>query len=216
MGNKTSIHVTKHPSLWEGLAGLLLFLLFAVSCSESDDVEDDEFNNWQTRNETYFATLEDSLRQGGSVWKKIKSFTKDEAAEAANSEYVYVKVLEQGTGTTSPLYTDTVRVSYRGHLIPSVSYPEGYVFDDTYEGNYSRSTTGVVDNIVSNFRDGFATAVQHMHVGDRWRIYVPHQLGYGTSDYLGIPAYSVMIYDVSLLDFSTGSEHMNPWSSRQW
>ena len=214
MGNKTSIHVTKHPSLWEGLAGLLLFLLFAVSCSESGEAGDEEFGNWQARNDAYFATLEDSLNRGGSAWKKIKTFTKDEQVASANTDYIYVKVLEQGTGTTSPLYTDSVRVSYRGRLIPTVSFPQGSVFDQTYEGSYSRSTTGVVDNQLSNFRDGFATALQHMHVGDYWRVYIPYQLGYGASDNLTVPAYSVMIFDVSLIDFGSGDDRLSPWTSR--
>ena len=214
MGNKTSIHVTKHPSLWEGLAGLLLFLLFAVSCSESGEADDEEFGNWQARNDAYFATLEDSLNRGGSAWKKIKTFTKDEQVASANTDYIYVKVLEQGTGTTSPLYTDSVRVSYRGRLIPTVSFPQGSVFDQTYEGSYSRSTTGVIDNQLSNFRDGFATALQHMHVGDYWRVYIPYQLGYGASDNLNVPAYSVMIFDVSLIDFGSGDDRLSPWTSR--
>ena len=196
---------------------MLLFTVGAVvSCSESDDIEDDEFVNWQARNEAYFATLEDSLSRDGSAWKKIKIFTKDEETVTTNADYIYIKVLEQGTGTTSPLYTDSVRVSYRGRLIPTVTYPQGYVFDETYEGNYSRSTTGIVDNVVSNFRDGFATALQHMHKDDRWRIYIPYQLGYGTSDYLTIPAYSVMIFDLTLIDFVTGSEYLEPWASRRW
>ena len=196
---------------------MLLFMVGAVvSCSESDEVVDEEFDNWQVRNEAYFATLEDSLSRGGSAWKKIKTFTKDELMLTANTDYIYVKVLEQGTGTTSPLYTDSVRVSYLGRLIPTVSYPQGYVFDKTYEGSYNRSTTGIVDNVVSNFRDGFATALQHMHQGDRWRVFIPYQLGYGTSDYLSIPAYSVMIFDVALIDFVSGSESLKPWASRQW
>ena len=158
---------------------LIAHCSFLISCSESDDVVDDEFSNWQARNEAYFATLEDSLSRGGSAWKTIKMFTKDEE-------------------------------------IPTANYPQGYVFDETYEGNYSHSTTGIVDNIVSNFRDGFATALQHMHQGDRWRVYIPYQLGYGTSDYLTIPGYSVMIFDVTLLDFVTGSDSLDPWASRHW
>jgi hypothetical protein len=86
MGNKTSIHVTKHPSLWEGLAGLLLFLLFAVSCSESGEADDEEFGNWQARNDAYFATLEDSLNRGGSAWKKIKTFTNAFALQKQSTE----------------------------------------------------------------------------------------------------------------------------------
>lgn len=187
-----------------------------VSCSESDDEEADEYANWQARNEAYFASLEDSLSRGGAAWKKIKTYTKDEQAATANTDYIYVKVLEQGTGTTSPLYTDSVRVSYRGRLIPTASYPQGYVFDETYEGSYSLNTTGVSDNLLSSFTDGFATALQHMHIGDFWRVYVPYQLGYGASEKGSVLAYSVMIFDVALIDFSTASEKMKPWTSRQW
>lgn len=193
---------------------LLLFVGAAASCSESDDEGTEEFGNWQVRNEAYFATLEDSLTRGGSAWKKIKTFTKDEKTLTANTDYIYIKVLAQGSGTTSPLYTDSVRVSYRGRLIPSASYPQGFVFDETYEGNFSLKTTGVVDNQLSNFCDGFATALQHMHIGDRWCVYIPYQLGYGTSDYALVPAYSVMIFDVVLLDYVTGREALEPWSSR--
>ena len=189
---------------------------FLISCSESDDEEANEFTNWQARNEAYFATLEDSLSRGGSVWKKIKTFTKDEQTVTANTDYIYVKVLEQGTGTTSPIYTDSVRVSYRGRLIPTVSYPQGYVFDETYVGSYSLSTTGVLDNQLSGLCDGFATALQHMHIGDRWRVFIPYQLGYGSSDHGSVPAYSVMIFDMTLIEFVTGSEELKTWTSRQW
>ena len=194
----------------------MLLLLFVVSCSESDDEEADEYGNWQVRNEAYFATLEDSLSRHDAVWKKIKTFTKDEQILSANTDYIYVKVLEEGEGSLSPLYTDTVRVSYRGRLIPTVSYPLGSVFDETYEGSYSITTTGVVDNKVSNFGDGFATALQHMHVGDRWRVFMSYQLGYGTSDYLTIPAYSVLIFDVSLIDFTSSGKQLTPWTSRRF
>ena len=197
------------------LLALLLTSGAVVSCSETDeDATVGEFADWQARNDAYFYTLEDSLASNPLVWKKLITYSKAATATNPNTDYIYVKVLEQGEGTTSPLYTDSVRVSYRGRLIPTVSYPQGSVFDETYEGSYSRSTTGVLDNQVSNFRDGFATALQHMHVGDYWRVYIPYQLGYGASDYLSVPAYSVMIFDVSLIDFGSGSEQLTPWTSR--
>ena len=37
-----------------------------------------------------------------------------------------------------------------------------------------------------------------LYKGDRWEIYIPYQLGYGTSDSDDIPAYSVLIFDVAL------------------
>lgn len=203
--------------LWWCLSCLgCLFLLTA--CSESDDDAADEFANWQVRNDAFFATLEDSLSRGGDAWRKIKSFTKNESTTTANTEYIYIKVLEQGSGTVCPLYTDTARVSYIGRLIPSANHPQGQVFDQTFESTYTYSprTTGVIDNLVSNFTDGFATALQHMHIGDRWRVFVPYQLGYGATDRGTVPAYSVMIFDVTLFDFTSPGQRLAPWASRQW
>ena len=40
-----------------------------------------------------------------------------------------------------------------------------------------------------------------MHIGDRWRIYIPSDLAYGSNNLLGssgIPAYSMLRFDVEL------------------
>ena len=55
------------------------------------------------------------------------------------------------------------------------------------------------------------TALQNMHKGDYWRVYIPSELGYGTSDYSTIPGYSVLVFDLTLLDFSPVGEAMKPW-----
>ena len=211
MGNKTSIHVNRHPSLWEGLGGLLLLLLICIpltSCSEQEDEEADEYANWQARNEAYIADI-------ATKCQRIKNFTKDQNAEGDISDYVYYEVLEQGTGTESPYYSDTVRISYRGRLIPTTNYPEGYVFDQTYVGAFSWQTTGVATSQVVGFVDGFTTALQHMHRGDRWRIYIPYQLGYNKTEKTDIPVYSTLIFDLALIDFSHPGYSMPTWSARQ-
>lgn len=177
---------------------LTLMLLLPVagavsSCSEQDDVEADDYANWQERNELY-------LQQAATRCQRIKTFTKDNS-EGALSDYIYYEVLEAGTGTRSPYYTDSVSISYRGRLIPTTTYPEGYVFDQTFAGDFSWQTTGSISSKVSAFTHGFATALQHMHKGDRWRIYVPYQLGYGETATNSIPAYSTLTFDVALIDF---------------
>ena len=183
---------------------LLVFLLSAgtvVSCSESDDEEAYEYANWQSRNDAFFATLEDSLSRGGSVWKKIKAYTKDETTPGVNTDYIYIKVLKNGADGPSPLYSDSVRVAYRGRLIPSATYSEGYVFDQTYVGDYNPKTTAVSDNLASGFITGFTTALLHMKRNDSWRVYIPYQLGYGSSARSSIPAYSTLVFDLKLEDF---------------
>ena len=201
--------------LW--LAALLLPLGAATACTESDDeAAIDEFANWQVRNDAFFSALEDSLSRDAAAWKKLKSYTKDENAAGVNTDYIYAKVIEAGSGDVSPLYTDSVRLAYRGRLIPSATYPQGYVFDQTFVGDYNIKTTAVRDGVVSDFVDGFTTALQHMHRGDWWRIYIPYTLGYGVYTSGSIPGYSVLVFDLVLVDFVSGSGSFGPWNSRQF
>ena len=54
---------------------------------------------------------------------------------------------------------------------------------------------------VGSVVDGFSTALQHMRKGDKWRVYIPYELGYGTSDASTIPGYSTLIFDITMVDF---------------
>ena len=188
---------------------LFLFtFLPLLSCSESEDEVTNEYANWQTRNEAYITDI-------AKKCQRVKVFTKDQQAEGPVSDYVYYEVLEQGEGGESPYYSDTVRISYRGRLIPTTSYPEGFVFDQTYTGQFSWQTTGVSTSLTNGFVDGFTTILQHMHRGDRWRVYIPYQLGYNTTKKDNIPAYSTLIYDLALIDFTHPGYSLPRWSSRQ-
>jgi len=199
--------------------------LVGVSCSEEDNTVD-EYANWQERNEAFIVSLAtDSLLSPNSnpQWTRIKSYSLDEAVEGNPSDYIYVKIISKGTGTESPMYTDSVRVSYEGRLIPTDSYPLGYVFDTTAGSTYDPATnatvkfqmvtSGGVENLVS----GWITALMHMHRGDHWRIFIPYQLGYGNTDKStsGIPPYSTLIFDLTLVDFAPAGHAMDVWSSRQ-
>ena len=188
-----------------------ILLSFLASCSESSD-EEEEYANWQERNEKYFATLEDSLNRDAANWLKIKKYSLDTSVTGKPSDYIYAKVIERGQEPGSPLFTDSVRVSYQGRLLPSASYPSGYVFDGNVYGKYSSKTNSTTKFVVSGLTDGFATAVQHMHRGDYWRIYVPSDLGYGAYGTTGIPGYSVLVFDLTLIDFSSPGTSMNPYN----
>lgn len=190
-----------------------LFAVFGLaSCSEEDDTVE-EFPNWQARNDAYFNSLTDSvmnlleLNPARTDWKRIKSWSKSDSIEGSNSDYIIVNVLEEGDPASSmPLYTDTVTVHYLGRLLPSVSYPYGYVFDQSYYGNYDGEVSKPVKMAIGNsggnmLVDGFATALQHMRRGDHWMVYIPYQLGYGSESQTGVPSYSTLIFDLRLVDF---------------
>ena len=42
-------------------------------------------------------------------------------------------------------------------------------------------------------------ALQKMHVGDKWIIYIPYTMGYGNKSVDSIPAYSTLVFEVELL-----------------
>ena len=192
-----------------------LSLLSFASCSETDG-EVDEYDNWQARNAVFFASLEDSLTAKPGEWKKLKSWSLREDTLTASTDYIYAHVMPYGMEsgeTTSPFYTDSVRVMYQGRLIPSASYREGYVFDSgTVYGKFTPVTGATTKFLVSGPTDGFATALQHMHRGDYWRIYVPSTLGYGEYGTTGIPGYSVLVFDLILIDFSPAGQAMPVWN----
>lgn len=190
--------------------------LLLLSCNESTG-EENEYANWTERNELYFATLADSLNRNPAQWQRIKSIYLDQTSEGSATDYIYVKVLERGDEAGMPIHTDSVRISYQGRVIPTASYPQGYVFDGTVYGDYSSATNATAKFRVSSCVDGMATALQHMHRGDHWRVYIPSELGYGKQDMTtsGIPPYSVLIFEMTLVDFCSVGESLPVWNSRE-
>ena len=180
------------------LLAMILFPLVGMvsSCSE-ESADEEEFGNWEQRNEAVI-----SQWGANSSYKKIVTYSKELTYPSlSNKDFIYVEVLESGAGTESPLFTDTVRVAYRGHLIPTASYPEGYVFDQTYTDEFDWSKTGVSSLMTGSFVDGFSTALMNMHKGDRWRVRIPYSLAYGTSGSTSILGYSNLVFDIALYDF---------------
>ena len=180
---------------------LFPFMGIVSSCSE-DSKEEDEFDKWQEKNEEI---LNQWVANPG--YKKILTFSKNESTTASfkNTDYIYVEVLETGDGAESPFYTDTVRVAYRGHYIPTASYPEGLVFDQTYLDDFDWKTAGTAKFQAGSLVDGFSTALMHMHVGDRWRVRIPYMLGYGKNDYKAsssttIPGYTNLVFEIAMYD----------------
>ncbi len=100
---------------------------------------------------------------------------------------IYYKVLETGIGTVSPTVRSIVTVHYKGSLI------SGRVFDNSYERSCPEAFR------LSDVIDGWQLALQRMHAGDKWIIYIPYTMGYGNRASGPIPAFSTLIFEVELL-----------------
>ncbi|PTL33433.1 peptidylprolyl isomerase [Prevotella sp. oral taxon 376] len=188
---------------------MLAGLLSLAACSETDTSQE-EFADWQQKNETYFKNLYQTAQGNTAKYKIFKnwSFTADKATKP--EDHIVVEVLKSGTGSGCPLYTDSVAVHYEGRLIPSATYSGGYTFNKTWAGDYNLQTMKTVTLSPSKSVDGFTTAVMNMHIGDRWKVYIPYQLGYGTSTPSNstIPAYSTLIFDITLVAYSRAGTHI--------
>ncbi len=209
---------------WASLAAFLFVTIFSatsfMACSETDD-SIDEFPDWQAKNDTYWNNLYTTTKQkidaGDTSWKMILTYSK-QGQTLPNTgtvaykpeDYIIVHINETGTGTTSPIYTDSVRVHYQGRIIPSTTYTSGLIFDTSWSGNIFNAKTSRAahwavkesqnNNLIIN--TGLTTALQKMHAGDHWTVYIPYQLGYGTQAHNGVPAYSNLIFDLRLVDFA--------------
>jgi FKBP-type peptidyl-prolyl cis-trans isomerase FklB len=190
---------------------ILFFLLSALmlslaSCSE-DEKKVEEYADWQTKNETYFNSLYTSAQQkisnGDTSWRIYRSYSllSDTTGYQADADdNIIVHVISEGEGTTSPLYTDTATVVYQGRLIPSTTYTAGLIFDG-FKDEYNLNTAAKSKFVLSGVVTGFTTALQQMHPGDRWQVYIPYNLGYGTTDSGSIPAYSTLIFYITLISY---------------
>ena len=91
------------------------------------------------------------------------------------------KVIATGKGK-APAVTDKVTVHYTGKLI------DGTIFDSSVKRG-TPYTTGLNEVI-----GGWTEALQIMHEGDKWILFIPENLGYGArGSGAQIPPYSVLI-----------------------
>ena len=211
---------------------LLLWLPFAAACEDNaGDTDTGEFTHqWQQRNAAYFtermAEAKAAVAQAQATygedwqahceWRVFRSYAKLYEGAVKPTDSICCRIVERGTGTVSPLYTDSIRVNYVGRLIPTESYTAGRVFDhsglyesDDYVFNPAFSVPTKLG--VSNLVEGYTTAVQHMVVGDRWLVYIPQELGYqGTSSGV-LPPYSTLTFDMQLKGIYRKGEVVGNW-----
>lgn len=97
------------------------------------------------------------------------------------------EVLASGDGET-PSASSTVKVHYHGTLI------DGTVFDSSV--NRGEPIEFPVNGVIA----GWTEALQLMKTGDKWKLFIPHNLAYGAQGAGGvIGPYQALIFEVELL-----------------
>lgn len=191
---------------WKILS-LLILAIGLASCQESDDTPE-EYPDWQNTNDQAYQKIyqeaQAKIAAGDTSWKIAVCCLESTQGEAdyGPEECIVMERLIAGTGSMSPCYTDTVTIHYAGWLLPSTRYKNGLRFDASYYGNYyDPDVSPAYKGCVNSFIQGFSTALQYMHRGDYYRVYIPYHLAYGATGSSSIPGYSMLTFEIILEDF---------------
>ena len=100
---------------------------------------------------------------------------------------IYYKVLAAGNAqSATPSVRSIVTAHYTGRTI------NGKMFDS------SRGGVPLACRLC-DLIEGWIIAMQQMHIGDKWEVYIPAEMGYGKFSQPGIPGGSTLIFEIELL-----------------
>lgn len=100
------------------------------------------------------------------------------------------KVLKSGPKDgPSPHKGQQMMLIYEGRL------PDGAIFDSSDEHGRGAYMQMPLDGLVKGWMEGLPM----MHVGDKWMLYVPPELGYGKRSMGVIPPNSPLVFKIELL-----------------
>ena len=100
------------------------------------------------------------------------------------------QILQKGSGA-KPKKGQTVSVHYKGQLA------DGTVFDSSYKRNQPLEFPVGVGQVISGWDEGICL----LNVGDKARLVIPSDLGYGSSGAGGvIPPDATLVFDVELME----------------
>lgn len=140
-------------------------------------------------------------RQGDDFWATSQ---RDWSLQTTPSGLKY-EILKKANGGSRPTDSDVALVGYEGRL------RNGKTFDKAPQ--VPMPVKGVVP--------GFSEALKLMHKGDKIRVWIPAQLGYGAEekkDQQGnvvIPANSPLVFDVELIDFISEAQYQQMMMQQQ-
>ncbi len=133
-----------------------------------------------------------SLKKSGAEKAKSAAFleaNKKRAGVITLPSGLQYEVIKKGDGASPmPKLTDTVVANYAGTLI------DGKEFDNSYKRG--EPLTIPVGSVIR----GWTEILQLMHTGDKFKVYIPSELGYGERGAgADIPPGATLIFDMELL-----------------
>ena len=155
-----------------------------------DDELVEAFAFLQKRAEERMAAMSEESVKAGK--KFLEENGKREGVVTTESGLQY-EVLKKAEGD-QPKATDVVSVYYEGKLT------DGSVFDSSIERG------SPIELPVSGVIPGWVEGLQLMHVGEKYKLYIPSELAYGEqSPTPAIPANSVLVFELELLEIKAAA-----------
>jgi len=137
---------------------------------------------------TYLTDLQKKQKQDNLI--EANEFLEDNRAKAnvvVLPSGLQYEILREGKGL-SPTRTNKVRTHYKGTLL------DGTTFDSSYDRGEPISFG------VGQVIKGWQEALQLMKPGSKWKLFIHPDLGYGERATNSIPANSLLIFEIELLN----------------
>jgi FKBP-type peptidyl-prolyl cis-trans isomerase FklB len=137
----------------------------------------------------FFGCCEDEYlawKKEGEAFLAANKTNPDVTVTSTGLQY---KILATSQSQLKPKTTSYIRVNY------TASFCNGTIFDS------GTNTTFFVNSLISGFKE----ALLKMKLGEKWILYIPNDLAYGSTgtkntagEYV-VPPYSVIVYEVELV-----------------
>ncbi len=161
---------------------IAVMAVIAISCKKTKTPE-------ELLNEKVQAILTNNAAQLATDIEKIKKYITDNKLTAsATPEGIYYVTEEAGLGVDYPTLISSVSSRYKGYLL------DGKVFD--------QSATAITFNL-QQVITGWTIGMQKFKRRSKGKLLIPSPFAYGANPpSSSIPANSVLIFDIELVDFN--------------
>lgn len=126
----------------------------------------------------------EAYKQANKEWIALKS--KEDGVKALPKGIFYKVITEGNKASATPNVRNVITAHYTGKTI------DGKQFDSSRDGVPLACK-------LSDLIEGWIIVIQQMHIGDRWEVYIPAEMGYGKFSQPDIPSWSTLIFDIELI-----------------
>lgn len=147
-----------------------LLLIVAAACSKTDTTDD-------------YSAVDKQKIEAYLAEKGLTS-----AAKSTSTGLYYI--IEDPGAAYHPNINSTVRVMYKGYLL------EGTIFDQSTYSSSKPADFALSSGIIKGWKEG----MQLVGVGGKIKLIIPSALGYGSVASTKIPANSVLVFDIEVVD----------------